>query len=79
MKWTVDPATTRYTVAYGIYAATVWNSDRHGFAATLTYRGMVTAQYGFATLEDAQAWCLTNLAELRVSGKCERSITNADD
>ena len=54
----------------GTCAATVWNSDRHGFAATLGYRGMSTATYGFDTIENAQAWCVTQLAELRVSGKC---------
>jgi len=79
MEWTIHPITECPTLAMGTCAATIWNSGRHGYAATITHRGMATAQYGFATLEDAQAWCLTQLAGLRVAGKCERSITNADD
>ena len=70
MEWTLDPATTRYTIAYGLCAATVWLSTRHGYAVKVGYGSMATAQYGFTTLEDAQAWCLTQLAEVRVTGKC---------
>ena len=69
MECTIEP-TGRYTLAMGSCVATVWDTSRHGFAATLGYRGIATAQYGFATLETAQAWCLTQLAELRVAGKC---------
>ncbi len=79
MEWTLDPATTRYTIAYGLCAATIWLSTRHGYAATVTHRGMSTAQYGFTTLEDAQAWCLTQLAELRVTGKCASVTQPTDD
>ena len=79
MEWTLDPATTRYTIAYGLCAATVWLSTRHGYAATVTHRGLATAQYGFTSLENAQAWSLTNLAELRVTGKCASVTVPSDD
>ena len=79
MEWTRDPITERPTLATGACTATVWNSGRHGYAATITHRGMATAQYGFATLEDAQGWCLTELAKLRVVGKCARVTQPVDD
>ena len=79
MEWILDQGTTRYTIAYGACAATVWDAGRHGYAATVTHRGMATAQYGFATLEDAQAWSLTQMAELRVAGKCASVTPPADD
>ena len=78
MEWTKDPAVEAYSLAMGTCAATVWNAGRHGYAAKITYRGMATAQYGFATLENAQAWCLTQLAELRVAGKCASTQTLPD-
>ena len=40
---------------------------------------MATAQYGFATLDNAQAWCLTQLAELRVAGKCGSALVLLND
>jgi len=79
MEWTTDPATSRYTIAYGLCAATVWLSTRHGYAATVTHRGLATAQYGFITLEDVQAWSLTKLAELRANGKCASVTVPFDD
>ena len=79
MEWTLDPATTRYTIAYGLCAATVWLSTRHGYAVKVGYGSMATAQYGFTTLEAAQAWCLTQLAGLRVAGKCASVTQPTDD
>ena len=79
MEWTLDLATTRYTIAYGLCAATVWLSTRHGYAVKVGYGSMSTAQYGFTTLEDAQAWCLTKLAELRANGKCASVTQPTDD
>lgn len=70
MQWMVDQDTERYILTAGPCTATVWNSGRHGYAAKVAYGSMTTAQYGFATLENAQAWCLTELATLRVAGKC---------
>ncbi len=71
MEWTIDPITERPTLATGACTATIWNAGHRDYAATVTDNSMVTAQQGFATLEDAQAWCLTKLAELRIAGKCE--------
>jgi hypothetical protein len=78
MEWILDQGTTRYTIAYGACAATVWDAGRHGYAVKVGYGSMATAQYGFTTLEDAQAWSLTKLAELRANGKCA-SVTQASD
>ena len=69
MEWTIEP-TGRSTLAMGRCSASVWLAGKHGYAATVMHRGIATAQYGFDTLEAAQAWCLTQLAELRVAGKC---------
>jgi hypothetical protein len=82
MEWITDPsppATERYSLTAGRCSATVWNAGRHGFAAKVGYGSMATAHYGFNTLESAQAWCLTELAELRASGRCERVTITADD
>ncbi len=78
MEWTIDPITERPTLATGACTATIWNAGHGDYAATVTDNGMVTARQGFATLEDAQAWCLTQLADLRVAGKCENVTTAAD-
>jgi hypothetical protein len=78
MEWTIDAVTKRPSLATGTCTATVWNSGRHGYAASVTHRGMATAQYGFTTIEGAQAWCLTQLAGLRVAGKCA-SVTQLTD
>jgi hypothetical protein len=79
MEWTIDPVTERPSLATGTCTATVWNSGRHGYAATVTHRGMATAQYGFTTLDEAQAWCLTQLAGLRVAGKCASVAAPSND
>ncbi len=76
MEWTSDQDTERYILTAGSCTATVWNSGRHGYAAKVMYGSMTTAQYGFTTLESAQAWCLTELAQLRASGRCA-SVTVA--
>lgn len=74
MEWTIDPAPPvieRYTLTAGRCSATTWNAGKHGYAAKVGYGSMTTAHYGFPTLEDAQAWCLSELAELRATGRCE--------
>jgi hypothetical protein len=73
MEWITDPVgniTERYILAAGACQATVWDSGRHDHAAKVSVNGMTTVQYGFTTLEAAQAWCLTERAELRAAGKC---------
>lgn len=81
MEWTTDPAgkvTERYTLTAGSCSATAWNTGKHGYAAKIGYRSMTTAHFGFNTLEDAQAWCLTELAQLRASGRCESVAVGSD-
>ncbi len=70
MEWIKDATSERYTLAAGRCQATVWNTERHGYGAVIKHAGTSTAQYGYATLEAAQAWCLTQLAELRAQGRC---------
>ena len=79
MEWTTDHDTDRYTLTAGPCTATIWNSGRHGYATKVMYRSMTTAQYGFTTLESAQAWCLTELAELRAAGRCVSAAAIPDD
>ncbi len=69
MEWTIDPDTERPTLATGGCTATIWNAGHGTYAATVTDNSTVTSRRGFATLEEAQAWCLTKMAELRVSGR----------
>ena len=79
MEWTADQDTERYILTAGPCRATVWNAGRHGYAAKVMYGSMTTAQYGFTTLESAQAWCLTELAELRAAGRCVSAAAIPDD
>ena len=80
MEWAAaDQDTNRYTLTAGPCAATVWNSGRHGYAAKVIYGSMTTAQYGFTTLENAQAWCLTELAALRAAGRCASAVVAPDN
>jgi hypothetical protein len=82
MEWMTDPAgkvIERYSLTAGRCSATAWNAGRHGYAAKVGYGGMTTAHYGFNTLEDAQAWCLMELAELRATGRCESTAIVSND
>ena len=78
MEWRAEQDTERYILTAGPCTATVWNSGRHGYAAKVMYGSMTTAQYGFTTLESAQAWCLTELAEQRVAGRCGSAAVAPD-
>jgi hypothetical protein len=78
MEWTTDHDTERYILTAGPCTATVWNSGRHGYAAKVMYGSMTTAQYGFTTLENAQAWCLSELASLRAAGRCGSAAVAPD-
>ena len=72
MEWTKDPTGERYTLTLGDCRAEVWQTVRHGWGASVTCAGMSTATYGYATLQDGQAWCLLRLADLRQQGRCGR-------
>ena len=65
MDWTPEPSSDRLSLTMGTCVATAWPSIRHGYAAKVMFRGMATAQYGFTTLEDAQAWCLATIKDVR--------------
>lgn len=60
----------RYTLRRGTCEATVWRTQEHGYGAMLSRAGMQLATYGYSTLEDAQAWCLMELARMRQAGEC---------
>ena len=78
MEWATDHDTDRYILTARPCSATVWNAGRHGYAAKVTHGSMTTAQYGFTTPENAQAWCLTELAALRAADRWI-SVTVAPD
>ena len=78
MEWTAEQDTERYILTAGPCTAAIWNSGRHGYAAKVMYGRMTTAQYGFTTLESAQAWCLTELAEMRAAGRCGSAAAAPD-
>jgi hypothetical protein len=68
-QWTKYPDDDRHTLTTGGAEATAWKTPVHGWGASVRYRGMVSATYDQASLEDAQAWCLRELVNLRIGGK----------
>ena len=71
MEWQQDlTARERYTLAAGTCQARVWRTARHGWGAAVQYGIVDSATYGFRSLEDAQAWCLAELAQQRAQGRC---------
>ena len=69
VEWTKGDG-ERYTLRTGTCEAVVWNAGQYGYGAMFKHAGTSTAQYGFDTLETAQAWCLAELAKLRAAGRC---------
>ena len=77
MEWTNGDG-ERYTLVAGRCQAVVWSTAQYGYGAMVKYAGISDAQYGFATLDAAQAWCLTQLAGLRAAGRCG-DVTGVQD
>ena len=69
MEWTKGDG-ERYTLEAGTCQAVVWSTEKYGYGAMVKYAGISDAQYGFASLVAAQAWCLAELAKLRTTGRC---------
>ncbi len=69
MEW-IKGDGERYTLTAGTCEAVVWHAGEYGYGAMFKYAGTSTAQYGFDTLDAAQAWCLAELAKLRAAGRC---------
>jgi hypothetical protein len=67
MEW--QQSEGKYTLQRGTCEATVWHMANHGYGAMVKHAGVQSATYGYETLESAQAWCITRLAELRRSGE----------
>ena len=70
MEWIKDLASERYTMACGTCLAVVWIASLHRYTGVVHHRDMHEVRPGFRTLHDAQAWCLTRLAELHRQGRC---------
>ena len=62
MSWTYDPTDDAYTRIQGDVRCRVWRTTLGNWAAVMSYRGISTAAYNFATPEDAQTWCETQAA-----------------
>ena len=70
MEWDESMDGQRYTLSGGTCMAMVTHDLGRLWVAQLVRMGVAIEHESFETLTDAQAWCFTRLAELRVSGNC---------
>ncbi len=70
MEWKHNGTTREYTLVRGACQATVWETARDGWAASITGPNGIEGQPHFATRDEAQAWAMTKLANLHTQGKC---------
>ncbi len=70
MEWKTDPTGQQHVLTMGGCEGVILQDTARIWVAQATQRGVVTDHDNFQTLEDAQAWCLTRLAEYAADGKC---------
>ena len=70
MEWYYNAATYEYTVIHGACRATVWRTRAGSWAALVTSPDREEGRDQLATLEEAQAWAMTHLADLTTAGHC---------
>ncbi len=70
MEWQYNPATYEYTVIRGACRATVWLTLAGAWAALVTSPDREEGRDQFPTREEAQAWAVAHLADLRATGQC---------
>ena len=69
MEWTHD-IDQQYTLTQGTCQGLVWR-HRHGdWAALVSRDDMAVSHDSFTVLEDAQAWCETEITLLAAMGRC---------
>ena len=70
MEWKKDPADDQHTLTMGDCEGVILRTTATTWLAQIAQSGVVTDHDNLQTLEDAQAWCLTRLAEYAADGKC---------
>ena len=70
MEWTYSPVTQVYTLIGGVCHVVTHHMVHDGWAASITGPNIIEGPTHFHTLEAAQAWAVTRLAELHAQGKC---------
>jgi hypothetical protein len=69
MEWHLNAA-GRHCLQQGEYIAEVWQTTDGTWIARIEAGGTFQSMGPFPNIEDAQAWCISRLAELRRSGAC---------
>ena len=70
MEWHYNEATGEYTVMRGACRATVWHTVAGTWAALIAGVHREEGRDQVPTLEAAQAWAVTHLADLTTKGHC---------
>ena len=71
MDWTGPDSALTYTLTQGTCQAKVWYSAVDGWVASVTRGTTTIGQLNFTTLQDAQAWCETQVTKLVDDGQCD--------
>ena len=69
MDWISD-TDQQYTTTQGTCQEIVWRSTSRTWKAIVSRQGVAVHTNRFMTLEEAQAWCETQLAALAAAGRC---------
>jgi hypothetical protein len=62
-SWTHHRTDNSYTLTVGKARCRVWQTTTENWAAIVSQKGRAKGAYTFATLEEAQAWGIAQLAE----------------
>ena len=60
--WTHDAGDNAYTLISGAVRCRVWFTSMDNWAAVISFHGMASAAYNFATADEAKAWCEQQVA-----------------
>ncbi len=69
MDWISDTG-QQYTTTQGTCQGIVWHNTGGSWKAIVSRQGVAVRTNRFMTLEEAQAWCETQLAVLAAAGRC---------
>ncbi len=62
--WTPDAADDAYTLIADDIRCRVWRTTFGDWGAMISRRGIGTASYSFATVDEAKAWCEQQIAKV---------------
>ena len=74
MEWTSDTGGQTYTTKQESCQALVWRTMSREWNVLVSGEGSAVGHETFTTLEDAQAWCEAQLAELAAAGQCSKDV-----